>query len=462
MEPFQFTVKDLLDWQGDPAKPFAIERKHRLLRLSFLFWFVFGTPITLFMSGDIPAGYRVFSICFVLAQFGVIGILLYKRKVDEAILCSILAFIISIFYLQMVFGEQSRAHYLIFSLTILIFSLYNRLPFIVLALFNLAFYSISVFYHAHFDSLLEVRPSRIYDWYIGVLNLGFLTLHAAYHSQTFALIKHMSSEKRSELLRLNQKLTEHQTALEKVNLELHQFASCASHDMREPLRTMSSFSTLVSNRLPKDDKNQELLAFVTDAAKRMTVLLDDLISYTRITQVNSQDSGWTDLNLVLDEVKKNLFLKIAESDATIEAMDLPVVKANKTHLLLLFQNLLSNAIKYASPDRKPHISIKWIRKDEGMVLLFKDNGIGIEQKYINEIFEPFRRLHAIGKYEGSGIGLATCRKIVDYYKGNITATSEYGYSTTMVVELQFEILHQPGRSGILVLEGEHAQKTSVS
>jgi signal transduction histidine kinase len=455
MQSIDSAIQRLLNWQGDPSNPYAIERKYKLLRHSFVFWFVCGTPISLLLTGDIPVAYRLLSVSITTVVFSCIYGLMRQRKDKLAIIVSLVAFALCIFYLQIVFGENCRAHRLIFSFTILLFSLYDRLKYVYSAMICLLLYSVSIYYHSQFHGLVEVQPNRFYDWYIGFVNLAFLTIHASFHANSFAYARKESAAKHHELAALNAALTTHQQALEKVNRELHQFASCASHDMREPLRTISSFSTLVKNRLPSEDKNQELLAFVTDAAKRMTVLLDDLISYTRVTQVEEQEVSWTDLNIVLDEVKKNLLLKIKETNATVDSMPLPAVLASKTHMVLLLQNLLSNSIKYASSDRPPHITIRWVRKDEGIVILVKDNGIGIEEKYINEIFEPFRRLHPIGKYEGSGIGLATCQKIVDTYQGSISATSEFGYSTTMVVDLQVEqrpsSLVKSEGGGILVL-----------
>jgi signal transduction histidine kinase len=430
-----------LDPEFNPHTTLSLHavRSRLLFRQTFLFWTIVGSIIPFLVAYDLNS-VIIAASSLVLSVY--IGIIYYFMRKGKEIIAKILFtvfFALSLVYTVIAYGEFGRASWLLFSFIGILFSLFQRMKFWTSAFICLAFYISTSIYHLYFEPFFPVTQKTWYDVYIGSAQLVYITLVVSFQTQTFAYSKKLSQAKQVKLRQANAELMEHKLALERVNKELHQFASCASHDMREPLRTISSFSSLVKNRLPAEDKNQDLLEFVTDAAKRMTLLLDDLISYTRVTQIEVHAGEWTDLNEVMADVKKNLLLKITESEATIQFMQMPIVMASKTHMILLLQNLISNSIKYASTERKPYVQVNWVKKDDGIALLVKDNGIGIEQKYCADIFEPFRRLHPIGRYEGSGIGLATCRKVAERYRGHISATSEYGYSTTILVDLTFQL-----------------------
>jgi signal transduction histidine kinase len=414
-------------------------RNRLLFRQTFLYWTVFGSIMPFLVAYEQSIGVKSFASVVLSCYIGIIYYFLRKEKEITAKILFTVFFALSLMYTEVVFGEFGRASWLLFSFIGILFSLFPKLKFWNSAIISVAFYITSSLYHYLYKPIIPVEQKYWYDLYIGSVQLIYITLVVSFQTRSYEIARKQMQAKQNELRIVNAELLGHKIALERVNKELHQFSSCASHDMREPLRTISSFSSLVKNRLPANDKNQDLLEFVTDAAKRMTILLDDLISYTRVTQIEVHKEEWTDLNEVMVDVQKNLLLKISESDAKIELMPLPHVNASKTHMILLLQNLVSNSIKYASADRKPVVQVKWIKKDDGIALIVKDNGIGIEEKYSKDIFEPFRRLHPMGKYEGSGIGLATCRKVAEQYHGSIGVTSEYGYSTTILVDMAFEI-----------------------
>jgi light-regulated signal transduction histidine kinase (bacteriophytochrome) len=218
--------------------------------------------------------------------------------------------------------------------------------------------------------------------------------------------------------------------LKRSNEDLQQFAYVASHDLQEPLRAIVSFSQLLEDKY-HDKMNQdgkEFIQFITDGAKKMNTLIKDLLSYSRIT-THAKPSKINNIEKILKNALFNLQEAIKESDAIITYDKLPILKVDKTQFTQLFQNLISNAIKFrrAEPPRI-HISARKIN-DEWLFSL-KDNGIGIESKYFDKLFNIFYRLHTKEEYAGTGIGLPICKKIVQRYGGKIWVESELGKGST--------------------------------
>jgi len=218
--------------------------------------------------------------------------------------------------------------------------------------------------------------------------------------------------------------------MERVNAELEQFASVASHDLQEPLRAIAGCLQILEKTYKgRLDRNaDELIHYAVDGAQRMRALINDLLSLSR---VNSEEISYsaTEVPKVLEQVKTNLATAIEESKATIRYGRLPALTANSTLLTQLFQNLISNAIKFRS-DSPPEIFVDARRKNGQWLFSVRDNGIGFDQAYANRIFQPFKRLHAKDKYPGTGIGLPICKRIIERHGGKIWVESQPGKGTT--------------------------------
>jgi signal transduction histidine kinase len=207
--------------------------------------------------------------------------------------------------------------------------------------------------------------------------------------------------------------------LERSNAELEQFAYVASHDLQEPLRKVASFCQLLQRRYigQLDARADQYIEFAVDGAKRMQVLIDDLLAFSRVGRVDREPALISCASAV-SSARVNLAAEIKKSGAVIETGELPVLRAEFSLITSLFQNLIGNSIKFRSAEL-PKIVISVQRQDKFWQFSVADNGIGIEPEYADRIFVIFQRLHDRASYSGTGIGLAMCRKIVEYYGGRI-------------------------------------------
>jgi PAS domain S-box-containing protein len=219
--------------------------------------------------------------------------------------------------------------------------------------------------------------------------------------------------------------------LKRSNAELEQFAYVASHDLREPLRMVASYTELLAERYRGrlDEKADKYITYAVSGAKRMQQLVDDLLSYSRIG-TQGKPLQPTDAGAVARRVMRAMKVTMERSGAEIVCDDLPMVLADETQFGQLLQNLISNAIKFRAEDRAPRIRIAAAARDGMWIFSVEDNGIGIEEQYAGRIFQMFQRLHGRGEYEGSGIGLAIAKKIVERHSGQIWFTSQQGCGTT--------------------------------
>jgi light-regulated signal transduction histidine kinase (bacteriophytochrome) len=217
----------------------------------------------------------------------------------------------------------------------------------------------------------------------------------------------------------NESLAEHAAELQRSNAELEQFAYVASHDLQEPLRKVTSFCQLLQRRYggQLDERADQYIEFAVDGAKRMQVLINDLLAFSRVGRSIDQ-LGPVDAGAALATAEANLATQIAATEAVIEAGPLPEVRGQLTLLSVVFQNLIGNALKFTG-DQPPRIAITAERDGAFWSFSVTDNGIGIEPQYADRVFVIFQRLHEKAAYPGTGIGLAMCRKIVDYFGGRI-------------------------------------------
>jgi signal transduction histidine kinase len=215
--------------------------------------------------------------------------------------------------------------------------------------------------------------------------------------------------------------------LQRSNLELENFSSIAAHDLAEPLRTIMSYCQLMKRNLASklDPQTDQYLSFVIEGSKRMSTLINNLLAFSRVNMTESSLVE-VDCNLLLSQILKNMEASLKDKGAEISIEKLPASLANPTLLTELFQNLIGNALKFQKPGSSPKISISGYEKDQRNVYSIADNGIGIEREFHDQIFSMFTRLNGIGEYSGSGIGLATCKKIIEMHNGNIWVESQLG------------------------------------
>lgn len=248
-----------------------------------------------------------------------------------------------------------------------------------------------------------------------------------------------------ERARAERKVAQVNRRLVHSNRELQDFAYIASHDLKEPLRKISTFADLL--RSESETKLSAEGIFYIDrmqeSAARMMNLINDLLNFSRI-KTSGAPFDEVDLNVILEHVISDLDVRIQESRASIQRDDLPTITADATQMRQLFQNLISNALKFRSEDTPPAISVRSTFAGEGegaCRITVEDNGIGFEQRYTDRIFSPFQRLHT--SFEGTGMGLAICRRIIERHRGTISVASEPGEGTTFTIELPLNLSESP-------------------
>jgi signal transduction histidine kinase len=252
----------------------------------------------------------------------------------------------------------------------------------------------------------------------------------------------------TEMNQTHEELRSYAAKLELSNKELQDFASVASHDLQEPLRKVQAFSDRLRSRCGAslDDSGRDYLDRIQNAARRMQILINDLLTYARVT-TKAQPFAPVDLSVAAREVVADLEARIEQVEGRVEVGELPTVDVDPLQVRQLMQNLIGNALKYHRPHVPPVVRVysKVAREDHPEAagdlahghcqLVVEDNGIGFEEIYTDRIFTIFQRLHGRNEYEGTGIGLAVCRKIAERHGGSITARSTPGQGSTFLVTL---------------------------
>jgi signal transduction histidine kinase len=285
---------------------------------------------------------------------------------------------------------------------------------------------------------------------IGTLSFGTKT-RSCFTEEDLALMKTVTDEVAVAMERvglmeqlriskneLEMRVLERTAELERRNQELQDFAFIASHDLQEPLRKVQTFGDML---VLKSDpllgpEGRDYIQRMQRAAARMQKLLESLLSYSRVT-TKAEPFAQTNLRKSVQGALSNLEIVIKEKGALVKVAPLPTVEADRSQMIQLFQNLIANALKFERENQTPRVSI-YSRKHSNTgahQICIEDNGIGFDEKYLDKIFMPFQRLHGRSGYEGVGMGLAICKKIVERHDGEITARSEPGKGATFIVTL---------------------------
>jgi two-component system, chemotaxis family, sensor kinase Cph1 len=267
------------------------------------------------------------------------------------------------------------------------------------------------------------RISALVRFVTGVVSIATVIALIRYFDAAVGL---RTSEEYEYELRYRQKALQ---AMERSNEELRQFAYVASHDLQSPLKTIEGYLGLLEHKYHDrlDAESLKLVQTSAGSAQRMRNLINDLLEFSQAGV--GKDLSELDVNEVLSETLEEMQQEIRESGAHIQVTQLPHLRASGLDLKRVFLNLLSNAIKYRHPDLTPEIRISARERPSDWVFCVSDNGIGIDQKYFEKIFLVFQRLHGRNEYPGTGVGLATCKKIVETHSGQIWLKSVPGEGT---------------------------------
>nr|WKN38950.1 ATP-binding protein [Tunicatimonas sp. TK19036] len=298
------------------------------------------------------------------------------------------------------------------------------------------------FYTENKNGALQLHPRKSFDiWKQRVegISLDWEKEHITIADELRNAIKDIFVFKAQEyrkqnerLERLNEKLNSEvrmrkraQSALERSNAELERFAYVASHDLKEPLRTANSFSSLLKKRYEDklDERAQKYIRFIVDGTNRMQTLIDDILTFSRLERKGNHFES-IDIQTLLGEIKENLGTVISRTKAKITQDDMPTIVGDKGQINQLFQNLIGNALKYHRKDVPPNVHIGCKDLENDWQFCISDNGIGIESEFFDRIFVIFQRLHGSGEYEGTGIGLAICQRVVETHRGKIWVESK--------------------------------------
>ena len=235
------------------------------------------------------------------------------------------------------------------------------------------------------------------------------------------------------------KLQNKNKELEASNVELERFAYIASHDLKTPLRNVVSFLSLIERKIKKYD-DKELVEFIqiaNNSASQMYHLIQDVLEYSQINNYDKKKLEVVDLNEIVLKTSQILQPIIEGKKCSIFTDQLPIVMGDSIRLSQLFQNIVENGLKY-NENSDPTVHISYQKNKEFHIFYIKDNGIGIKEDYQTRIFEMFKRLHTYNEYEGTGIGLAVCKKIVSSYQGDISLSSKEGSGSTFKISLKLE------------------------
>ena len=282
----------------------------------------------------------------------------------------------------------------------------------------------------HEGGLLVLETYRKVAAEGGIVNLGLVEYSNHMVAGTYECsVHHITDNYVYVMLRNVSELERTKNQLELKNKELSQFAYIVSHDLKEPLRTITSYIQLIKAKYHDqiDEQANKLFGFISSSAARMTKLITDLLDLSEIGQ--AKETTMVDCGKQIEFIRQDLAAKIKNTNTTIIVSDLPQIKGLETELRLLFQNLIGNAIKFIKPGTSPKITIS-AKEQDGWTFSIQDNGIGISDEHKDRIFNVFQRLNSSSDYEGTGIGLAHCKKIIELHNGKLWVDSIPGEGST--------------------------------
>lgn len=257
-------------------------------------------------------------------------------------------------------------------------------------------------------------------------NRALITIQDVSHQ--YVQLEELKRE-RLDLIRTRDELAQTNTELLSRNQELHEFTYVASHDLQEPLRSITSLAGWLNEDYPDalDDTGRQYLDHISEAADRMQALIEDLLALSR-TGTDTIQQERLDLPQLLSEVFQRVEVAIVEKNAQVVVEEAPPIHGDRRLITQLFQNLIGNALKFCQADR-PRIHVTSQQLDGRWVFGVRDNGIGMESQFSERIFKPFQRLHSRSEYEGTGIGLSICKKAVHRHGGEIWVDSRPGHGS---------------------------------
>ncbi len=275
-----------------------------------------------------------------------------------------------------------------------------------------------------------INLSLVFGLILGLLLIGIM----AKSNRRISKQNKEINEKTDELLQAN-------LSLGRSNKELERFAHIASHDLKTPLRSIVSFTALLRRKLEKEDYSTvgELLDYIENGGKRMNQLIEDVLEFSRLGNNDTLAKGSIDLNLLLDEIAHLVRSSSTSKEVKFEISALPNLNGIHSRIYLLFKNLIENGVKY-NESNIPSIKVYYKYISEVHAIYIEDNGIGIKEEFFKEIFVMFNRLHNQSKYEGTGLGLATCQKIVEDFEGTITVTSKVNEGSIFKIEIPNKLI----------------------
>lgn len=364
--------------------------------------------------------------------------LTHKGKFITAKLLNIGGFLPIVVVLKVLFGSAVGVDFVVMiAMTLVLFFHRDKLERTVIFLSYGICFSLATWWVAANGVMIvneEITSDFYYYFFLGGMLVMLLVLNA-FVQEREAYQKH--TEKLLGTLKKNDQLLKRQKqALEQANSDLEKFVYMASHDLKSPLRNIESFVGLIHRKTQKlqDADLDQYMEFVKKGTQNMQSLIAGILDYSKIVQPKNE---WTYLDDVLEEVQQNLQNVIAEKQAKLEIEALPRIYADHAQMVMLFQNLIQNGIKY-NAQQTPGIQIRCHYTPTAFHVHLQDNGIGISAEHHQKIFDMFSRLHSAGEYAGTGIGLATCKRIMEKTKGKITLKSTPNQGSTFILQWPLE------------------------